>query len=93
MIFVLVSERRSLIRLNNVVCSDLPSGLKEHTVFQREDLLCGWLFLTAWCLITSLPARFFFFNHQQTVKRKTQISPHIFFPSAFVSSFIHRWLL
>lgn len=80
MIFVLASERRSLIRLNNVVCSDLPSGLKEHTVFQREDLLCGWLFPTAWCLITSLPARIFFLNHQQTVKRKTQISPHILFP-------------
>lgn len=60
MIFVLVSERHSLIRLNNVVCSDLPLGLKEHTVFQREDLLCGWLFLTARCLITSLLARIFF---------------------------------
>lgn len=92
MVFLLVSERRSLIRLNNVACSDLPSGLKEHTVFQREDLLCGWLFLTAWCLITSLTARIFFFNHQQTVKRKNPNFSTHFFPSAFVSNFIQRRL-
>lgn len=59
-----------------MVCLDLQLSLEEHTVFQREDLLCGWLFLTAWCLITSLPARpFFFLNHQQNVKQKAQISP------------------
>lgn len=59
-----------------MVCLDLQLRLEEHTVFQREDLLCGWLFLTAWCLITSLPARLFFFlNHQQNVKQKAQISP------------------
>lgn len=52
-------------------CVWICRSLQEHTVFQREDLLCGWLFLTAWCLITSLPARvFFFFNHQQNVKQK-----------------------
>ena len=43
-------------RLNSVVWSGLQLDVYEHTVSQK-DLLCGWLFLTVWRLITSRPTR------------------------------------
>lgn len=43
-------------RLNSVVWSSLQLDVYEHTVSQK-DLLCGWLFLTVWRLITSRPTR------------------------------------
>lgn len=77
------------IRLNNVARSDLQLDVYKHSVSWSKDLLCGWLFLAAWWLITSHPTRKnALFSCHQDVKRKlkffsAQSNPNIFFRACF----------
>lgn len=61
--------------MNNVARLSLQREMCKHTVSQRKDLLCGWLFLSVWRLITSHPTRkSCSFNCQQYPEQKLKIS-------------------